>query len=145
VIGVGASVLYDAVIGDDVKIMGGSHITGGMVVGSGTFIGVNVTTCNDKRPEIVDYEFNGANPPIVGKRCVIGSGAVILAGVTIGDGAVIGAGALVVKDVPAGTTVLGLPATMRGLEQAGSSKLYQQFTAAQMAEMVEMAERWQRA
>ncbi len=110
VIGAGTSVLYDAWLGDDVKVMGGSHITGGMRIGNGTFVGVNVTTCNDRRREIVDYQFAGADPPHIGERCVIGSGATILAGVSIGDGAVIGAGALVTSDVPAGATVLGAPA-----------------------------------
>jgi UDP-2-acetamido-3-amino-2,3-dideoxy-glucuronate N-acetyltransferase len=40
----------------------------------------------------------------------IGSGAVILAGVTIGEGAMIGAGAVVTKDVPDHTIAKGVPA-----------------------------------
>jgi acetyltransferase-like isoleucine patch superfamily enzyme len=40
----------------------------------------------------------------------IGSGAVILGGVTIGERAVVGAGAVVTHDVPPDTTVAGLPA-----------------------------------
>lgn len=106
VIGQGVSIHYDAQIADEVRIITGSYITGGMVIGRGSFVGAGVVTCNDKRREIVGYEFVGADPPIVGEGCLIGSGATLLAGVRIGDGAVVGAGALVVENVPAGATVL---------------------------------------
>ena len=110
IIGRHVTINYDVVLGDDVKIQDFSHITGGCVIGAGTFVGVNVVTSNDRRPEIVDYKYVGVTPPIIGKRCLIGSGACIIPGVRIGDGAVIGAGALVTKDVPPGGRVLGQPA-----------------------------------
>lgn len=113
VIGDGVAISYDAVLEDDVKVQSGTHITGGTFVGRGSFIGINVTTSNDKRREIVDYEFVGVTAPWIGRGCLIGSGACIIPGVRIGDGAVIGAGALVTKDVPAGGIVLGTPATVR--------------------------------
>ncbi|MBU0759203.1 MAG: serine O-acetyltransferase [Candidatus Omnitrophica bacterium] len=47
--------------------------------------------------------------PTVGKNVVIGSNACVLGPVTIGDGARIGSGSVVVKDVPAGATVVGIP------------------------------------
>lgn len=40
----------------------------------------------------------------------IGSNAVVIQGVTVGEGATVGAGAAVVGDVPAGATVVGVPA-----------------------------------
>jgi len=40
----------------------------------------------------------------------LGSGAVVLPGVTVGKGAVVAAGAVVTSDVPAGQTVMGIPA-----------------------------------
>lgn len=46
----------------------------------------------------------------IGKNVFIGEKATVLGGVTVGDNAVIGAGAVVTKDVPAGTTVGGVPA-----------------------------------
>jgi len=49
----------------------------------------------------------------IGERVYVGAGAVIRQRCRIGDGAVIGAGAAVVADVPAGATVVGVPAKRR--------------------------------
>lgn len=46
----------------------------------------------------------------IGQRVWIGSGAIILPGVSIGDGAIIGAGSVVTKDVAEDTIVIGVPA-----------------------------------
>lgn len=48
--------------------------------------------------------------PVLGNDIFIGAGAKIIGPVTIGDGARIGANAVVVHDVPAGATVVGVPA-----------------------------------
>lgn len=48
--------------------------------------------------------------PVIGQRVNIGAGAKILGPVCIGDDAVIGANAVVLHDVSAGTTVVGIPA-----------------------------------
>lgn len=48
--------------------------------------------------------------PVLGNRIFVGAGAKIVGPVTIGDGARVGANAVVVKDVPAGATVGGVPA-----------------------------------
>lgn len=47
--------------------------------------------------------------PTIGNYVVIGAGAIILGPVKIGDGARIGSGSVVVKSVPAGATVVGIP------------------------------------
>lgn len=47
--------------------------------------------------------------PTVGNYVVIGAGATILGPVKIGDGARIGSGSVVVKSVPTGATVVGIP------------------------------------
>lgn len=115
VIGRQATVSYGATIGDNVRMVDGAFVTDGAVIGSGTFIGVGVVMMSDKRREVVGYEYREewVSPPVIGERCLIGSGAVILPGVRIGNDAVIGAGALVVKDVPDGATVLGQPARLQ--------------------------------
>lgn len=47
--------------------------------------------------------------PTLGRDVVVGSGAAVLGAITVGDGARIGANSVVVKDVPANATVVGIP------------------------------------
>jgi len=47
--------------------------------------------------------------PTLGNRVVIGSNSTILGAISIGDGARIGSGSVVVKPVPPGATVVGVP------------------------------------
>jgi len=47
--------------------------------------------------------------PTLGNRVIIGSNSTVLGAITIGDGARIGSGSVVVKSVPAGATVVGVP------------------------------------
>lgn len=51
----------------------------------------------------------GKRHPTVGSNVVMGCGAVALGAITIGDGARIGSGSVVVKPVPPGVTVVGIP------------------------------------
>lgn len=53
---------------------------------------------------------NRGGVPVLGDDVFVGSGAKIIGGVAIGDGARIGANAVVLHDVAAGTTVVGIPA-----------------------------------
>jgi len=47
--------------------------------------------------------------PTLGNNVVVGAGAKILGPITIGDNARVGSNSVVVKDVPAGATVVGIP------------------------------------
>ncbi len=47
--------------------------------------------------------------PTLGNNVEVGTGAILLGAITIGDGARIGAGSVVVKDVPPGVVVVGIP------------------------------------
>jgi serine O-acetyltransferase len=47
--------------------------------------------------------------PTLGNNVEVGAGAIVLGAIRIGDGARIAAGSVVVKDVPAGATVIGVP------------------------------------
>ena len=51
----------------------------------------------------------GKRHPTIGDRVVIGGGAKILGNITIGENCRIGAGSVVLRDVPADSTVVGVP------------------------------------
>lgn len=51
----------------------------------------------------------GKRHPTLGKNVVVGTGAKILGPITIGDNARVGSNSVVVKDVPSGATVVGIP------------------------------------
>lgn len=113
---IGADVFfnYDVTCGDDVRIIQGAHIGGMACIGEGTFIGPGVQMSNVRHidPDRQVFDPAAADPIHIGRRVVIGAGAVILAGVSIGDRAVIGSGAVVTHDVPAGQTWAGNPARL---------------------------------
>ena len=52
----------------------------------------------------------GKRHPTLGKGVVVGAGAKILGPFIVGDGAKVGSNSVVVKAVPAGATVIGIPA-----------------------------------
>ena len=52
----------------------------------------------------------GKRHPTLGKGVVIGAGAKIIGPILVGDGAKIGSNAVVVRDVPANSTAVGIPA-----------------------------------
>lgn len=62
----------------------------------------------------VGWDYQGQRRPIIGNDVFIGAGAKVLGPVTVGDGARIGANAVVVCDVPAGATAVGIPARLLG-------------------------------
>lgn len=75
----------------------------------GTFVQI-VTADHPRDPELRRQGYESGVPIRIGRNVWIGSGAIILPGVTIGDDAVVGAGSVVTRDVPAGATVVGNPA-----------------------------------
>ena len=60
----------------------------------------------------------GKRHPTLGKGVVIGAGAKVLGPILVGDGAKIGSNAVVVRDVPAGSTAVGIPARVLAGEEA---------------------------
>ncbi len=84
---------------------------GGITIGDNALIGHNViiATLNhgfepEKRADLLPQ------PVHLGNNVWIGSGSIILPGVTIGDNAVIGAGSVVTCDIPADSVAVGSPA-----------------------------------
>jgi len=54
--------------------------------------------------------YTEVRPVVIGQRCYIGAGTLVLPGATIGDDAIVGAGALVRGEIPAGSVAVGAPA-----------------------------------
>ncbi len=52
----------------------------------------------------------GKRHPTIGNGVILGAGAKVLGPIVLGDGARVGANAVVISDVPAGATVVGIPA-----------------------------------
>ncbi len=51
----------------------------------------------------------GKRHPTIGNHVVVGTGAKVLGNIVVGDGSRIGAGSVVVRPVPPGSTVVGIP------------------------------------
>lgn len=92
------------VIGFGVSIQTACHVTNGVVIEDGAFLGPNVVTLND------NLKGGSLIAPTIGRNAKIGGGSVILPGIQVGENAIIGAGSVVTRDVPAGATVFGNPA-----------------------------------
>ena len=60
---------------------------------------------------------HGKRHPTLGKGVVVGAGAKVLGSFTVGDGARIGSNAVVVREVPPGATVVGIPGKVLGAEE----------------------------
>lgn len=105
-------------IGVGTLICAGNILTTDIVLGEQTQINLDCTIGHDV--QLGDYTtlapgVHVSGCVITGKRVYIGTGAVIINGtpdkpIVIEDDAVIGAGACVTKSVPAGITVVGVPA-----------------------------------
>ncbi len=115
-IGTFVEVQKNAVIGARCKISSHSFVCEGVTIEDEVFIGHGVMFTNDLHPRATTggkLQTDGdwaVVPTRVETGASIGSGAVILAGVTIGAHALVGAGAVVTRDVPPGATVVGNPA-----------------------------------
>ncbi|MCS6787347.1 MAG: serine O-acetyltransferase [Thiobacillaceae bacterium] len=69
----------------------------------------------------------GKRHPTLGPGVIIGAGAKVLGPITIGAGAKIGSNAVVVKDVPAGATAVGIPARIIDDEARARSEAAKKF------------------
>ena len=80
----------------------------GVVIGETAIIGDNVTLFQGVTLGGTGKE-TGKRHPTIGNNVVIGAGAKVLGNITIGDNSYIGANAVVLRDVPANSTVVGVP------------------------------------
>lgn len=115
-IGTFVEIQKGAKVGKRCKISSHTFICEGVTIEDECFIGHHVVFINDRFPAAVNFDGSlqaEADWKLVEtrvcKRASVGSGAIILCGVTIGEGALVGAGSVVTKDVPPHTIVAGNP------------------------------------
>jgi acetyltransferase-like isoleucine patch superfamily enzyme len=117
-IGAFVEIQKGAAVGSRCKISSHTFVCEGVLIEDEVFVGHGVVFINDRRPRAaadgrLQTEADWTVVPTkVERGASIGSGAVVMCGVTIGAGAMIGAGAVVTRDVPAGATVAGVPARL---------------------------------
>ncbi len=118
-VGTFVEIQKNARIGHRCKISSHTFICEGVTLEDNVFVGHGVMFINDPEPratsesgDLQTEDHWQVVPTRVCQGASIGSGAVILCGITIGKNALIGAGAVVTKDVPPGTVVAGSPARM---------------------------------
>ena len=101
----------------------GIEIHPSATIGTGFFIDHGMGVVIGETAEIGDYvtlfqgvtlggtgKERGKRHPTLGNHVVVGAGAKILGGITVGDNVKIGANSVVIKNVPANSTVIGVPA-----------------------------------
>lgn len=100
----GIDLPYPTQVGRRVRIYHhGGTVLGARAIGDDVHIRHNTTFGVLTRKDL-------GGMPIIGNRVDVGVGTCILGPVTVGDDAVIGANSLVIRDVPPGATVMGVPA-----------------------------------
>ncbi|MGD8624503.1 MAG: N-acetyltransferase [Anaerolineae bacterium] len=121
IVGKGAYIDFDVEVGSNVKIQNYALLYHGAMVEDGVFIGPRACLTNDKVPRAItpDGTLKGTDDWQAGRIVVrygasLGTGVIVLPGVTIGRFAMVGAGAVVVHDVPEHGLVLGQPARLAG-------------------------------
>ena len=129
-IGAFVEIQKNASVGRRCKISSHTFVCEGVTIEDEVFVGHGVMFINDRYPRATtdgalqtDADWQVV-PTRICRGVSIGSGAVILCGVTVGAGAMIGAGAVVTRDVPAGATVAGVPARVaaRARRDTGESE-----------------------
>lgn len=91
----------------------------GVVIGETAVIGDDCTLYHGVTLGGTSWQ-KGKRHPTLGNNVVVGAGAKVLGPIRIGDGARIGSNAVVVKPVPDGTTVVGVPGKL--IDASGASK-----------------------
>ena len=116
-IGAFVEIQKGAKIGNRCKISSHTFICEGVTLEDGVFVGHHVVFTNDLYPRATNEEGQLQTdedweciPTLVKRGASIGSGAVLLCGITVGEDSVIGAGSVVTRDVPRGAIVAGNPA-----------------------------------
>ncbi len=110
-----ATVSPNAILDQGVQVMAGAVIQAGSRIGRNTI--VNTRASIDHDCDIAAHVHVAPCAVLsggvrVGTRAHIGCGATVLQGLALGMDSIVGGGAAVIRDVPPGVTVAGVPAKM---------------------------------
>lgn len=95
-----------------------------ITIGDDVQIGTNVqllTPTHPIDPQLRRDKWEAAQPIAIGDNVWLGSGVIVLPGVTIGANTVVGAGAVVTRDLPANIAAVGNPARVVRTIDAGNA------------------------
>ncbi|MEV6600895.1 sugar O-acetyltransferase [Actinoplanes sp. NPDC051346] len=84
-----------------------------ITIGEDVQLGTNVqllTPTHPVDPEPRRAKWEAARPIVIGDNVWLGSGVIVLPGITIGENTVVGAGSIVTRDLPANVVAVGNPA-----------------------------------
>lgn len=114
----------------------------GVVIGETAVVGEDVTMYQGVTLGGTGKE-KGKRHPTIGNNVVIAAGASVLGPITVGDNSKVGAGAVVLKDVPANCTVVGVPGrlTVCSGEKLSQINLHHENLPDPLMEMFEDIER----
>ncbi|MFA9561607.1 MAG: serine O-acetyltransferase [Nitrospirota bacterium] len=114
--------LFPRIISQLARWLTGVEIHPGATIGTGFFIDHGMGVVIGETTEIGDYvtlfqgvtlggtgKERGKRHPTLGNHVVVGAGAKVLGGIRIGDNVKVGANAVVLRSVPANSTVVGNP------------------------------------
>src|SRR6185503_10412958 len=117
------------VISQIARILTGIEIHPSAIIGKGFFIDHGMGVVVGETAEIGEYvtlfqgvtlggagKERGKRHPTLGNHVVVGAGAKILGGIRIGDNVKVAANSVVLKSVPANSTVIGVPARVIKME-----------------------------
>jgi len=117
------------VISQIARILTGIEIHPSAIIGKGCFLDHGMGVVVGETAEIGEYvtlfqgvtlggtgKERGKRHPTLGNHVVVGAGAKILGGIRIGDNVKVGANSVVLKSVPANSTVIGVPARVIKME-----------------------------
>jgi len=111
------------------------EIEAGVVIDHGTGIVIGSTACVGRGTIIYHgatlgtrHIVSGKRHPTVGRNVVLGAGAKILGPIMIGDFAKIGANSVVLEDVPANSTVIGIPGRVVKKDEKVESGIHGSFS-----------------
>lgn len=106
----GVTINYGTIVGDRVRVMHATHLTGGMVIENDVFISLHVSSTNDDMVERGDNKAQRWRGATIRRGAVIGAGVMLAPGIEVGEKSHVAMLSVVTKDIPPFSVAAGSPA-----------------------------------